>query len=161
MARNRQNVLRRLEAHGYRELPESVMVQIQPWLRLAPSFCLVWAATGIFLRSPWILLALVPFPLWAAATRHHPFDVVYNRIFRKRLGTISLPPYPAPRRFMFLMSGIWLSTVAIGYLAGLRWVPDILGALYLLAVLVHLLTGFCILIHIHSKIFGPCSPYRG
>jgi hypothetical protein len=136
------------------------MVQIHPWLRLAPAFCLVWAAAGILTRSSWILLALVSLSIWAAATRHHPFDLLYNRIFRKQLGTVSLPPYPAPRRFMFLMSGIWLGTIALGHLIGLRWIADLLGALYLLAVLVHVMTGFCILVYLHSKLFGPSRPYR-
>lgn len=160
MARIPERVRRRLETEGYRELPESVMIQIHPWLRLAPAFSLVWAAVGILLRSPWILLALVPFPIWAAATRRHPFDYLYNRIFRKRLGTISLPPYPAPRRFTFLISGIWLGLVALGYLAGWKWIPDLLGGSYLVAVLIHAMSGFCILSYLHSLIFGPSNPYR-
>ncbi|MCA9728077.1 MAG: DUF4395 family protein [Candidatus Eisenbacteria bacterium] len=160
MMRLPDSARRRLETEGYREIPDSVLAQIEPWLRLAPGVSLVWTAAGVLLQSPWVLFGLVPFCLMGAITRGHPFDVFYNRGVRRRTGAPTLPPYPAPRRFAFLVSAVWVLALAIGYtIGGGGWV-DVLGAFLVLLRLVHLTTGYCVASHLHCRIFGPSEPYR-
>ena len=52
---------RRIEAQGFVGLDDGTLASIQYWLRLSPAMCMVWTVAGLFLGSPIILWALVPF----------------------------------------------------------------------------------------------------
>ena len=144
----------RLETQGFVDLDDQTLAQVGRWLRLAPAICATWTAIGTALASPFVLWALVPFAVVGAATRGHPFDVIYNHGIRHMLGTPHLPPYRAPRRFACAVGSVWLTATGLAFYAGLTALGYVLGAGLVAAALTVTLTDFCIASFIYGLIFG-------
>jgi hypothetical protein len=134
----------RLEAQGFVGLDDGALAEVGPWLRLAPALCATWAAVGTALASPLVVWALVPFAALGALRQGHPFDALYNHVFRHLLGTRRLPPYSAPRRFACGVGAVWLGLTGGAFFAGVSVVGYALGAAFVLTALLTTLTDFCI-----------------
>src|SRR5512146_613150 len=109
---------RRIEMQGFTGLDDRTIDQLDPWIRLAPALCMTWTAIGTALGSATVIAALVPFAIGGAVGTRHPFDVIYERGFRPRLGTPSIPRYGAPRRFACMIATAWLVATAAAFHAG-------------------------------------------
>jgi len=144
----------RIEAQGFVGLDTRTLAQINYWLRLAPAMCMAWTAVGTSLASAAILWALVPFAALGAALPGHPFDVVYNRVFRRWTAGPALPSYPLPRRFACLLATVMLIAAATSFQTGHTFVGYAVGWFLVAAALINVATGFCIPSFIYGMIFG-------
>jgi Domain of unknown function (DUF4395) len=144
----------RIEAQGFVGLDTRTVAQINYWLRLAPAMCMAWTAVGTFRASAAILWALVPFAALGAALPGHPFDVLYNSIFRRWTAGPALPSNPLPRRFACLLATIMLIGAAISFQTGHATAGYVLGWLLVAAAFVNVSTGFCIPSFIYGLVFG-------
>jgi hypothetical protein len=151
---------RRLETQGFLGLPDDLLAGIGLGLRFSPAVYLLWAGTGVAFRSPEVLMAMVPLLVAGGLARSFPLDVIYDRWIRPRLGTPSLPPYPAPRRFASWVGAFWITGTAILFAAGLPIPGTMAGGIYLGAALANILSGWCFGSTIHRRIFGPTRRYR-
>jgi uncharacterized protein DUF4395 len=79
---------------------------------------MAWTAVGTFRASAPILWSLVPFAALGAALPGHPFDVIYNQIFRRWTAGPRLPTYPLPRRFACLLATAMLIAAATSFQTG-------------------------------------------
>jgi hypothetical protein len=150
----------RLETQGFVGLDDASLREVGPWLRLAPALCATWAAVGTVFSAPWLLWALVPFAALGALGSGHPFDALYDRVIRHRLGTRPLPPYGAPRRFACAVASVWLAGTGLAFFGGATVVGYALGGAFVLAALVPTLTDFCIPSFIFKHVLrrpAPCA----
>lgn len=153
----------RIEAQGFVGLDTRTLAQINYWLRLAPALCMAWTAVGTSLASAGILWALVPFAALGAVRPGHPFDVIYNQVFRRWSAGPPLPSYPLPRRFACLLAAFMLIAAAASFQTGHATAGYALGSLLVAAAFVNVTTGFCILSFVYGLIFGRpagCAAHR-
>ncbi len=151
---------RRMEMQGFTGLDDATIRQLDPWIRLAPALCMVWAAAGTALGSAPMIAALVPFAVAGAIGTRHPFDLIYERGFRPRLGTPSIPRYGAPRRFACIVATAWLIATAAAFHAGAMTVGYVLGASLATAAAVPTFSGFCIPSWIYGLVQRRGSAHR-
>jgi hypothetical protein len=148
------SVRRRIEAQGFVGLDDGTLAAIQYWLRLSPAICMIWTAVGLFLGSPMVLWALVPFAALGAILPTHPFDVCYNSAVCYLRRTPPIPRYGLPRRFACLMATIFLIVAAWALQSGLPTLAYIAGGLLVAGAFVNISTGFCVPSFIYSLLFG-------
>jgi len=139
----------RLEAQGFTNLDDDTLRTIEPWLRVAPAVCLVWAAAGTMLESPFVLGLLVPIALTGAIDRGHPFDAIYNHYVRHRRCEPRLPVYRAPRRFACILASVLLLGSAYSFAAGDAVTGHVLGWALVAAAAVTVTTGICIASYVY------------
>jgi hypothetical protein len=149
---------RRVELQGFGGLDDRTVQELDPWLRLSPAICMVWAAVGTALGSPAVLGALVPFAAAGALATRHPFDAIYEHGFRHHLRTASIPRYGAPRRFACAVATGWLVGTAAAFDAGATTRGRVLGASFVCAAAVPTFKGFCIPSWIYGKLFRRREP---
>ena len=145
---------RRIEAQGFVGLDDGTLASIQYWLRLSPAMCMVWTAAGLFLGSPIILWALVPFAALGAMLPTHPFDACYNSALRHLRHTPPIPRYGLPRRFACLLATIMLIVAAWALQSGHSTLAYVAGGLLVAAASVNITTGFCVPSFIYGLLFG-------
>jgi hypothetical protein len=148
---------RRVEMQGFTGLDDRTIRELDPWLRLSPALCMSWAAVGTALGSAPVVAALVPFAVAGAVGTRHPFDVIYERGFRPRLRTPSIPRYPAPRRFACAIASAWLAGTAAAFHWRAMTLGYALGASLVAAAAVPTFSGFCI----PSWVYGLAGRRRG
>ncbi len=113
---------------------------------------MTWAAVGTALGSAALLGVLVPFAVGGVIGTRHPFDAIYERVIRPRLGTPSIPRYGVPRRFACAVAAVWLTATAISFHVGAGALGYALGAALVLAAAVPTFTGFCIPSWIYARL---------
>ena len=145
---------RRIEAQGFVGLDDGTLAAIQYWLRLSPAICMAWTAAGLYLGSPIILWALVPFAALGAVLPTHPFDACYNSGVRHLQRTPPIPRYGLPRRFACLMATIFLIVAAWSLQSGLTPLAYGAGGLLIAAAFITVTTGFCVPSFIYGLLFG-------
>lgn len=146
---------RNIEMQGFLGLDDLQIAQLDGWLRFSPLVCLAWTATGLWLASPTVIAALVPFALLGGILKRHPFDAVYNYGLRFLAGGPKIPAYGTPRKFGCLMASVMLSLTAAALYAGVPAAGFALGGLMIALASVNVTTGFCVPSYTYSKIFGP------
>lgn len=134
----------RIEMQGFTGLDDRTIQQIDPWIRLAPALCMVWTGVGTAIGSAAVIAALVPFAVTGVVATRHPFDLIYERGLRPRLGTPSIPRYGTPRRFACLVASAWLVATAAAFHAGAMALGYVLGASLVAAAAVPTFSGFCV-----------------
>ena len=143
-----------IEAQGFIGLDDGTLAAIQYWLRLSPAICMIWTAAGLFLGSPMMLWALVPFAMLGAVLPTHPFDVCYNRGVRHLQHAPPIPRYGVPRRFACMMATIFLIVAAWARQSGLTTLAYGAGGLVVLGAFVNVTTGFCVPSFIYGLFVG-------
>ena len=144
----------RLEMQGFLDLDDETLLRAGPWLRLAPASCAAWAALGLVLWSPGVVLALVPFAALGVVLRNHPFDLVHTYVVARRTGAPSLPRHGAPRRFACGVATLWLLGLAYVLATGPGWLGRLLGVAFVISALIPATTDFCIPSWLFSKVMG-------
>src|SRR5262245_14710494 len=122
-----ETIRTRIEQQGFLNLDNGTLMQINPWLRLSPAICMIWAPIGTLLNSSVMLWALVPFALLVAVLPNHPFDLIYTYVFRNKVNGARLPRYAMPRRFGCVMGVIMLSLAAWGFQTGNTILGNVAG----------------------------------
>ena len=144
----------RAEMQGFTGLDDETLLAIEPWLRLSPTICTIWAAAGTALGSALVIWALVPFAALGALLPGHPFDAIYNHGIRRWTGGPRIPVYGTPRRFACGVASVWLTGVALAFQLGAPTAGYLLGTLFVMIAVVPVLTGFCIPSFLWGLTFG-------
>jgi hypothetical protein len=153
-------VRRRLETQGFKDLPDSVLRQVDVGARVGPAVCAIWLGAGLVLGVAPLVAALVPVALAGAVTRRHPVDLVRECMAPDRAEAISLPPHPGPRRFAFLVVALLFGITAL-LLATNSILPGrVVGVVTLAMLVLHVVTGHCLSARLYARIFGPPPGYR-
>lgn len=147
---------KRLHIQGFDTIPDEHLAEVGPWLRFAFALCATLAAAGTIAASPALLLALAVIAAWAAASRVHPFDRVYNGLVRRFTGTRRLPPRGAPSRFACGFGAVWLVATAWAFAAGYALAGYVLGGTLTAVALLVSTTDICV----PSMIYRFFSPGR-
>lgn len=155
MGTNVEWIRTNIKAQGFCDLDDAAYTQFNYPLRLAPAICMAWTAVGTFLASPAILWALTPFALLGALLPGHPFDVLYNYVWRHVRGKPPLPRYPFRRRFACALATAMLVTAAVAFQTGHRLAGSVMGWFLVAAAFVNVTTGFCIPSFLVRLVAGP------
>ncbi|HUG16481.1 MAG TPA: DUF4395 domain-containing protein [Thermomicrobiales bacterium] len=145
---------RRLDIQGFDHVDDCTLAPVAPWLRLAFGLCAFFAALGIALQSPPILLSLATIAVLAALFPVHPFDLLYNHGLRFLTGTPSLPRRGAPSRFACGLGAVWLLPVAWAFYAGHDVVGYALGGTLAAVAALVSMTDICIPSLVYRSLFG-------
>ena len=130
-------------------------LQFQP--RMVASLVLL----GIILQSAALFIMLSALLWWSALIpQWNPFDMIHNRIFGTRPGTVLLGPAPAPRRFAQGMAGTFSLVIGTLLLGGWGWAAFLFEALFLsaIAALMSSVTSAWARSFITSSMVAPPSP---
>jgi hypothetical protein len=149
---------RYVEMQGYLGLDDETLAKVEPWLRLSPAICMVVAAVGTLLASPWVLWALVPFAVAGVLMPNHPFDVIYTYGFRLLTGGPRLPRSGVPRRFACAVGATWLLATGAAFYLGAHTAGTVLGLALVGVAAVLVTTGFCVPSFLLGLMVGP--PHR-
>jgi hypothetical protein len=142
-----------IEMQGFTGLGDAELVEVAPWVRLAPAVLLVWTATAAAAGSAVALWVLVPFAAAGAVLPTHPFDLVYDRALRRLLGTRPIPRYGAPRRFSWMLAAAWLAATALAFGTGVTTVGRALAFTLVAGATTTVTTDFCPGSWIHGRLF--------
>lgn len=142
----------RLEMQGFAGLDDDRIIEIRPWLRVAPALCATWAAIAALLGSPAGFWTLVPIALMGALRTSHPFDIPYNQGFRRLFGTRPLPPYGRPRRFACAIATLWLMMVALTFEAERVDLGSALASAFVVTALIPVMTDFCVPSFVYTSV---------
>ncbi len=151
---------RQLEMQGFLGLTDSEIVIFEPWLKLAPALCMLWAHAASAMQSPAAFVTLALIAAAGAVMPQHPFDLPYNLKLRHLFGTPRLPRYGTPRRFACAVASVWLAAAGAAFAMGLPSVGVGLGIAFVFASAVPTFTGFCIPSWIFGKLFGDPATKR-
>jgi hypothetical protein len=117
-----------LNKQGFGNLDDEAKSRFALPLRFTPAVAVVLIVIGLTLQSPaWIgamsLVALsgVLFP------RGMVLDLVYNLVVRHLFHAPALPATPAPRRFSYILSTVFLAASALSFYLGWAALGFILG----------------------------------
>jgi hypothetical protein len=132
-----------LEVQGYC-LTDEGKRELRWGLRFPTALCLTLVATGLFLQSAVLILALVPIGAVAGWTRRHPFDLIWNHGLRHLSGAQELPPNPTPRRHAFKLATFWLLAVGVLFAAGHDAVALGLGLILVGVCALVTVTNYCV-----------------
>jgi hypothetical protein len=132
-----------LAMQGFQTRSDPKIRQLEPWLRLTPSLSTLWIATGTLLGSARGLLGFSLISALGAARRKHPFDMLYDRAFRRLRTSPPLPDNPAPRRFAMATAAAWAALAAALLRSGHRRTGRIAGGLLALSGATVASTHFC------------------
>lgn len=120
---------RGLEMQGFALGADPSIRRVQPWLRLTPSLSTLWIAAGTALASPALLAGFALVSAFGASRPEHPFDRLYERWIRGRVGGERLPHNPPPRRFAMALASAWAMTAALLFGTGHRRAGRVAGGL--------------------------------
>ena len=145
----------RIEAQGFLCLSDSEIHHLDYWFRVAPAVCLILVAVGVAPGSHVMLYSLIPFALLGTVMRTHPFDVLYNRVFRfYNLISPPMPTYGMPRRFACLVASSMIALTALAFHIGFGYLGYLLGSAVIIAALINVTTGFCVSSYVYHRLFG-------
>lgn len=133
-----------VELQGYGGLSDLAIVDVDPWLRVAPAVCAAWALVATLggdAGALWVLTAIVAF---GAVLPWHPFDLPYNSVIRHWTHTAPIPRSRLPRRFDCCVASVWLAATAVAMAAGATAGATGLGVAFTLVALVPVMTGLCV-----------------
>ncbi len=145
---------KRIEMQGFVGLDEATLGAVGKWFRLAPAICMIWSGIGTLIGSWQVIWTLVPFAILGAVLRRHPFDLIYEWGFRRRLALPSIPRYGAPRRFACAVAAVWLGFTGWAFFSGATLVGWLLGAGMFSMALVQVTTDFCVPSFFFNLLFG-------
>jgi len=146
---------KRIEAQGFLGLSDKEIDDLNYWFRFAPAVCLIWTAIGIGFTSKLVVCSLVPFAIFGAIMRIHPFDLLYERVLRFHQPIRpSMPTYGLPRRFACLMAASILTFAGVAFDFRLWWLGYMMGIVIIVAGTIQVATGFCGLSKIYGRLFG-------
>jgi hypothetical protein len=145
-----------LGVQGYRLTADEIRI-FRIGLRFPTALCLALVATGLFLESSVVVLALVPIGAVAGWTARHPFDLLWNRGFRYFTGAPPLPVNPTPRRHAFKLATLWLLAVGLLFAFGRTTAALVLGIVLVAVCGLVTTTNFCV----PSTLLGLWWQWRG
>ncbi|MEX0972768.1 MAG: DUF4395 family protein [Solirubrobacterales bacterium] len=144
-----------LTMQGYGSFSESERRSLWLGIRFAPALCFAGIALGVAFASPVLLLAMAATAFVGGfLTPKHPFDYVYDLALRPLLGSPSVPPSPAPRRFACQLATPWIAAIAVAFLADLTVVAWILAVPLLSVAAVNAATNWCLPSLIYGRLHG-------
>jgi hypothetical protein len=132
-----------IESQGYRGLSDSRLLELDPWLRVAPAFSAGWTVVATALASPRGLLLLAALTAAGALMPRHPFDLPYHLVLRHWVGGSPMPPTPAPRRVASIVACSWLVLTALAFAAERHALGTSLGSVFTLVALLPVVSGVC------------------
>jgi hypothetical protein len=133
-----------LELQGYRGLCDRDLVELDPWLRVAPAFCAGWALVASLQGAADAIALLAVIAVIGAVAPLHPFDLPYNLVIRHWTGTPPIPASGPPRRFACAVASVWLGGIAAAFASGAAILGLVLGLLFAATALVPVVTGLCV-----------------
>lgn len=148
----------RLIRQGFVGFSDAALSEFGPWLRLAPALCALVVLLGTFLENWIVLWAVVPSAAFAAITRKHPADLIYDEGIRRLLRRRErLPGYRAPRRFASALAAAVIFVAGLTFLLGWRRTGVVTGALIGGEILLAAATD----ISLGSLLYHAVMPTRG
>ena len=141
-----------LEAQGYEGYRDEELARFGRWTRFAPAICAAIGIVGTALASATVIWVLTGVALLGATLPLHPFDLIYNRFLRERLGTGKLPHHGLPRRFACTVATVWLLTTGWMFYAGHDLAGYILGSLFVVTAGIPAVIGFCVPSFIYRQV---------
>ena len=134
-----------LYQQGYASCSREDLNNMSNGLRFTPLVCMALAIGGLYIQSPiwhFSLAALGILPFWTP--NHHPFDILYNNIFRHLVGGVPLPSNPLPRRIACVMGGIMNIGIGFGFLIGNTTLAYVFAAILIPLQIIVISTHFCL-----------------
>lgn len=114
-------------------------------LQFQPRIVLIWLAIGTAFQSTIVFATLAAILWWNAfAPKLNLFDAFYNRTIGQRTGGFRIRPAPPPRRTAQAMAGIFALACALLIQFGFADAAYVIEAIFLAAVLVLTVGGFCL-----------------
>lgn len=144
----------RLNVQGFEGIPDQMLAEVAPWLRMAFALCATLAALGTIAASSAVLGTLVVIAALAAIFPVYPFDLICNYGIRHATGTQPLPRRGAPSRFACGVGALWLMGVIWAFQVEHHLVGYILGGSLSSVALLVSTTDICIPSMIYRAIFG-------
>jgi hypothetical protein len=124
-------------------LPLASVTAFAP-MQFQPRVIAIVVPIALVLRSPIALAAMALVLAWSAALPAlNPFDAFYNKWIRPRTGGDALGPARPPRRFAQALASLMLGATAGLLAAGFTLLALTIAALFLVAVALVVLRGFC------------------
>ena len=134
-----------LTMQGYGSLSDQERRSLWLGIRFAPALCFTGIAVGVVLASPVLLLAMAATAfIGGFLTPKHPFDYLYDITLRPLLGSPSVPPSPAPRRFACQLAAPWIAAIAVAFLTDLTALAWILAVPLLVVAATVMTTNWCL-----------------
>jgi hypothetical protein len=133
-----------LELQGYRGLCDRNLVELDPWLRVVPSFYAGWALVASLQGAAGAIALLAVIAFVGAVAPLHPFDLPYNLVIRHWTGTPPIPASGPPRRFACAVASMWLTGTAVTLATGAAALGLALGLAFAATALVPVVTGLCV-----------------
>lgn len=117
-----------LDKQGFCDLGVEAKSRYALPLRFTPGLATTLVVIGLILQSPIVLGSMALVTLSGVLfPRGMVIDVVYNLGVRHLFAAPALPPTPAPRRFSYGISTVWLAVSAVGFYSGLPLVGFLFG----------------------------------
>jgi hypothetical protein len=153
-----------LNKQGFEKLDDEAKSRYALPLRFTPAVATILIVIGLALRSPiWLgSLALVALS-GALFPNGMVLDLVYNLGVRHLFHAPPLPTTPAPRRFSYIISTVFLTGSALSFFFGLTILGYILGGAVVVGSTTLTITLWCLgswyyrLFFKHAKIEGKCG----
>jgi hypothetical protein len=142
-----------LVQEGFGRLDDAELTRLDLPLRFSPALCLVATAAGIATRSAAVLGLLGVLAATAAATRRHPFDLIWEYLVRRAVRGPHLPEAPGPRRFAFIMATLVLTGAALSLALGAEALGLGLAALQVAGCAAYVSAGWCGASLVRQKLF--------
>ena len=133
-----------VELQGYVGLTDRAVMDINPWLRVAPAICAGWSLLSSLAGSAIAVALLAAIACLGAILPWHPFDLPYNLVIRRWTRTAPIPRPNAPRRFACGVAAIWLAATGAALAAGASALGAALGIALTVVALVPVATGLCV-----------------
>ena len=131
---------------GFEEPAPAVCPRQYSALHFQPRTVFVWIVAGILFHSPPVFYLLCAVLWWSALLpKLNPFDALYNLTFGgNRLTAFYLTPAPAPRRTAQAMAGMFALACGLLLHFGRFTAAYVMEGIFVAAVLVLVLGGFCL-----------------
>ena len=152
---NLSTIRQRLEVQGFLGLTDDELKTIGPWMRFTPVLNLTITVIATVLSSIPLLLGLTILMVAGAIMPIHPFDALYNNLFRRLIHTQSLPRSGFRRRIVFAVGATWLLLTTGAFFFGLSGLGYVLGGLMAVLIAPLAIIHFCVLSEGMARIFGP------
>ena len=147
-----------LDNQGFCGLSDEMKARYALALRFTPAVATTSVLVGLALQSPVLLGSMALVTLSGVLfPRGMVVDLVYNLGVRHLFGAPALPPTPAPRRFSYGISTVWLAGSAASYHYGLPVLGFVLGATVALGGAILTITLWCLGSWIYRLFFGSAT----
>ena len=134
-----------LEQQGYTGFDAETLIEVAPWLGLAPAVCSAGTLAATLMGSGVTLLLMAPLGVVAAITARHPAEWIADRTLRLRRSSVRpIPLAGAPRRFAYAFAATWLVVAGTAFLSGASTLGTVLGLAFTVATGVAATTDYCL-----------------